>query len=274
MPQAVLVAADNGADPELAIAVAATYVLGFRATQGRVRLVEDWQPRRKSAAGRVWWASEHELPALVSELVAFARDPPGRPRGQVHAGLPRRGGCRPRRVPAVPGRGCAPAGLVEGSAVPRRPDRRRAAPMIPPVREAGGDRYGRVARRCPDGPPETRPRRGRMGRLRTSFRVAARPPGPSRSHPVPGPVRLPRWPDRHHGDGVRSPRRLRHLQRRDAGAGATTCPHRPDRGSFARRAGAGLPIGKPPVHPNGRARHAAAGFRVLAGYSSTSRRAW
>ncbi len=72
MPQAVLVAADNGADPELAIAVAATYVLGFRATQGGVRVVEDWQPRRKSAAGRVWWASEHELPALVSELVAFA----------------------------------------------------------------------------------------------------------------------------------------------------------------------------------------------------------
>jgi hypothetical protein len=44
LPQAVLVAADRGADPDIAVAVAATYVLGFRATQGKVRLDASWTP--------------------------------------------------------------------------------------------------------------------------------------------------------------------------------------------------------------------------------------
>ena len=126
--------------------------------------------------------------------------------------------------------------------------------MIPPVREAGGDRYGRSSTmsRWPAGdsssasPPK--------GGLPTAFRVAAGHRDRA-EHLVLGPVRLPEgrivttaWAFVRHG-------RPRHLQRRDAGAGATTRPrHRPDRGSFARRAGAGLPIGKPPVHPNGRAR--------------------
>lgn len=44
MPQAVLVAGEHGADPDVAVAVAATYVLGFRATRGRVRLDDGWNP--------------------------------------------------------------------------------------------------------------------------------------------------------------------------------------------------------------------------------------
>jgi hypothetical protein len=71
MPQAVLHAADRGADPDVAIAVAATYVLGFRSTQGRTRLDPTWTPDRDSAAGRVWWASDTELAALVDALVSF-----------------------------------------------------------------------------------------------------------------------------------------------------------------------------------------------------------
>jgi hypothetical protein len=38
LPQAALAAVDAGADPDRAVAVAATYVLGFRALQGRVRV--------------------------------------------------------------------------------------------------------------------------------------------------------------------------------------------------------------------------------------------
>ena len=71
MPQAVLVAADHGADPDLAVGIAATYVLGFRATQGRVRLDPAWTPARDSAAGRAWFASGDQVPALVDELVAY-----------------------------------------------------------------------------------------------------------------------------------------------------------------------------------------------------------
>jgi hypothetical protein len=72
MPQAVLVTADeHGADPDLAVAVAATYVLGFRATQGRVRLDEDWAPERASAAGRAWFAAPDEQSAVLEELATF-----------------------------------------------------------------------------------------------------------------------------------------------------------------------------------------------------------
>jgi hypothetical protein len=71
MPQAVLIAADHGADPDVAVAVAAIYVLGFRATQGRVRLDPSWTPSRDSTAGRVWHAREDEVPMFVDELVAY-----------------------------------------------------------------------------------------------------------------------------------------------------------------------------------------------------------
>ena len=46
MPQGVLGIADCCADPRDAIAVAATYVLGFRATQGTVALDPEWLPER------------------------------------------------------------------------------------------------------------------------------------------------------------------------------------------------------------------------------------
>lgn len=71
MPQAVLVAADHGADPDIAVAVAATYVLGFRSTQGRIALDPGFTPAPDTAAGRVWFAADDEVPALVDGLVAF-----------------------------------------------------------------------------------------------------------------------------------------------------------------------------------------------------------
>ena len=71
MPQAVLVAADHGADPDVAIAVAATYVLGFRATQGRARLDPDWTPSPGTAAAEVWSMPDDELPAMIDELVTY-----------------------------------------------------------------------------------------------------------------------------------------------------------------------------------------------------------
>lgn len=72
MPQAVLVAADHGADPELAVAVAATYVLGFRATQGRVRLDPDATPAPGTDAARAWSASEDGLREIADGLVTYA----------------------------------------------------------------------------------------------------------------------------------------------------------------------------------------------------------
>jgi len=92
MPQAALgihgVAGipESGAEPEDSIAVAATYVLGFRATQGRVNLDPAWVPDRLSdldplaalgahpdeAASGVWHAPEADLPAIVARLVTHA----------------------------------------------------------------------------------------------------------------------------------------------------------------------------------------------------------
>jgi hypothetical protein len=71
MPQAVLVAAEHGANSDIAIAVAATYVLGFRSTQGRVRIDPSWTPPRDTAVGAVWWAPDDELRDIVDELVSF-----------------------------------------------------------------------------------------------------------------------------------------------------------------------------------------------------------
>jgi hypothetical protein len=68
MPQAVLVAGEHGADPDIAVAVAATYVLGFRATQGRVRLDDGWRPASGTAAARAWSGDTSEL---EEELVVF-----------------------------------------------------------------------------------------------------------------------------------------------------------------------------------------------------------
>ena len=68
MPQAVLVAAEHGADPDIAVAVAATYVLGFRATLGRVRIDPDWSPARGSAPSR---AVDRRHLELEEELLVY-----------------------------------------------------------------------------------------------------------------------------------------------------------------------------------------------------------
>ena len=72
LPQAVLVAAGTGAEPALAIAVAATHVLGFRSTQGQVRLDPGWEPGAGTAAARAWFADDDRLPSIVDELVTVA----------------------------------------------------------------------------------------------------------------------------------------------------------------------------------------------------------
>jgi len=71
MPQAVLDLAGPGADPDVAVAVAATYVLGFRATLGRVALDPAWEPAPGTAPHRVWNAGDDELASVVDELVSF-----------------------------------------------------------------------------------------------------------------------------------------------------------------------------------------------------------
>jgi hypothetical protein len=71
LPQAALAAVEVGADPEVAVAVAATYVLGFRATQGLVRLDPNWAPAPASAAQRVLDAGDGDRAALVDEIVTF-----------------------------------------------------------------------------------------------------------------------------------------------------------------------------------------------------------
>jgi hypothetical protein len=72
MPQAVLGAVAHGADPDVAVGVAATYVLGFRSTLGRVALDPDFFPEESSAAGRAWRAGDDERAAITVDLVAHA----------------------------------------------------------------------------------------------------------------------------------------------------------------------------------------------------------
>lgn len=71
MPQAVLNAVDHGADPDVAVGVAALYVLGFRSTQGKVRLDPEWQPADDSAANHVWRAPSDDLSAIEDDLIAI-----------------------------------------------------------------------------------------------------------------------------------------------------------------------------------------------------------
>lgn len=93
MPQAALGIAgvhgipESGADPDDAIAIAATYVLGFRATLGSVDLDPQWVPEPVNrhdhpldqvfaspsvAASAVWHASSADVPALVTRLATNA----------------------------------------------------------------------------------------------------------------------------------------------------------------------------------------------------------
>lgn len=86
MPQATLGIAGACADPSHAVAVAATYVLAFRAIHGRVALEPGWQPARPrsadvlaalrggpdEAAAAVWHAPATERPAIAARLAARA----------------------------------------------------------------------------------------------------------------------------------------------------------------------------------------------------------
>lgn len=87
MPQATVGVARASSDPARAIAVAATYVLGFRATIGTVGVDPDWAPERPTAepdgrldldaapgdaAASAWHAAPAERPAIWRQLAAHA----------------------------------------------------------------------------------------------------------------------------------------------------------------------------------------------------------
>ena len=89
MPQAALGIASDARDPADAVAVAATYVLGFRATQGSVALDPHWSPEPLThldpatrldalagspdeAAAAAWHAPEPTVPAIVARLAGHA----------------------------------------------------------------------------------------------------------------------------------------------------------------------------------------------------------
>jgi hypothetical protein len=89
LPQAALGVAPAATDPADAIAVAATYVLGFRATLGRETLDPGWAPEPldlvddadrldalaghpDEAAAATWYAPEPIVAPLVARLAGYA----------------------------------------------------------------------------------------------------------------------------------------------------------------------------------------------------------
>jgi hypothetical protein len=86
MPQAVIALADHGSDPRTAIAVAATYVVGFRAALGERVLDPEWEPPRPAttdlaeaieagpaeAAAMVWHAPASSMDEIVTDLAPRA----------------------------------------------------------------------------------------------------------------------------------------------------------------------------------------------------------
>ena len=86
MPQAVLGVASSAVDVQRAVAVAATFVLGFRATQSAVALDPTWVPApptsaeagsfltagAEAAAATMWHAADEELPGLVRHVATTA----------------------------------------------------------------------------------------------------------------------------------------------------------------------------------------------------------
>ena len=69
MAQGTLSMAHLTSDPGRAIAVAATFVLGFRATLGRVRLDPAWHPSPDHPSARIWNASESEFAGLMTQVL-------------------------------------------------------------------------------------------------------------------------------------------------------------------------------------------------------------
>lgn len=86
MPQAALAIAHRASDTQLAIDVAATYVLGFRTTQSSATIDLDWEPDRPlshligriveasadTAAASAWHADPAQLEDIVQQLVDHA----------------------------------------------------------------------------------------------------------------------------------------------------------------------------------------------------------
>ncbi len=90
LPQAALGVAPACADPRRAVAVAATFALGFRATQAAVALDPIWAPERPTAdqidgfldagpdaaAATVWHADSADLPGLMRRVATHAATHP------------------------------------------------------------------------------------------------------------------------------------------------------------------------------------------------------
>ena len=78
LPLGALGMSGRGADPRDALAVAATYVLAFRSTQGAVALDPHWAPSEavNPAAAAIWHASEEQLPDRIADLCTYAAGHP------------------------------------------------------------------------------------------------------------------------------------------------------------------------------------------------------
>jgi hypothetical protein len=88
LPQAALAIADRASDPQLAIDVAATYVLGFRATQSTTPIDPTWTPDRPTpdcaviepppaiAAGAAWHVGREQRDRIVQQLIDHAAPHP------------------------------------------------------------------------------------------------------------------------------------------------------------------------------------------------------
>lgn len=73
MPHGLLSVAGLARDPDRALAAGATYVLGFRATQGTVDLDPDWAPEPGSGpVGTAWHAPVAERPTVAARLAGHA----------------------------------------------------------------------------------------------------------------------------------------------------------------------------------------------------------
>ncbi len=130
MPQAVMGLAGDGADPRTALAVAATYVVGFRSALGQHRLDPTAVPepapdgtlveaieagprdgRRRGLAHRRGRPRRRRDRAGDQGLA-----PPRRALREIHPRVPRRGGHGSRLPAPVSGRGGIACGLVGGAA--------------------------------------------------------------------------------------------------------------------------------------------------------------
>jgi hypothetical protein len=72
MPHATLAIADLLDDPSVGIAVAATYVLGFRATLSSKPLDPSWEPPAGHPSAHIWSASDDEYPVIVTDVLTAA----------------------------------------------------------------------------------------------------------------------------------------------------------------------------------------------------------